>query len=80
MHPGAPYFSILHRLMPDDFTRQVESAATQWVNMGSFLRTFEDFELHPSQFSSQLVSLQVKRGGNRPPLLLLLFYLPKPYR
>jgi hypothetical protein len=33
MHPDAPYFSILFCLMPDNFTRQVESAATQWVNM-----------------------------------------------
>jgi hypothetical protein len=32
MHPDAPYFSILLCLMPDDFTCQVESAATQWVN------------------------------------------------
>ena len=31
-HPDAPYFSILLCLTPDDFTRQVESAATQWVN------------------------------------------------
>jgi hypothetical protein len=32
MHPDAPYFGILLCLTPDDFTRQVESAATQWVN------------------------------------------------
>jgi hypothetical protein len=32
MHPDAPYLSILLCLMPDDFIRQVESAATQWVN------------------------------------------------
>jgi hypothetical protein len=32
MHPDAPYFSILLCLTPDDFTCQVESAATQWVN------------------------------------------------
>jgi hypothetical protein len=31
MHPDAPYFSILLCLMPDDFTCQVESTATQWV-------------------------------------------------
>ena len=31
MHPDAPYFSILLRLTPDDFTCEVESAATQWV-------------------------------------------------
>jgi hypothetical protein len=32
MHPDAPYFSIVLCLMPDDFTCQVESAAsTQWV-------------------------------------------------
>jgi hypothetical protein len=30
MHPDAPYFSILLCLMADDFTRQVESAAT-WL-------------------------------------------------
>jgi hypothetical protein len=28
MHPDVPYFSILLCLMPDNFTRQVESAAT----------------------------------------------------
>ena len=33
MHPDAPYFSILLCLTPDDFTCQVESAATQWVNL-----------------------------------------------
>jgi hypothetical protein len=32
MLSDAPYFSILLCLTPDDFTRQVESAATQWVN------------------------------------------------
>jgi hypothetical protein len=32
MYPDAAYFSILLCLTPDDFTRQVESAATQWVN------------------------------------------------
>jgi hypothetical protein len=32
MHPDVPYFSILLCLTPDDFTCQVESAATQWVN------------------------------------------------
>jgi hypothetical protein len=31
MHPDMPYFSNLICLMPDDFTRQVETAATQWV-------------------------------------------------
>ena len=33
MHLDAPYISILLCLMPDDFTYQVESAATQWVNL-----------------------------------------------
>jgi hypothetical protein len=33
MHPDAPYLSILLCLTPDNFTRQVESASTQWVNM-----------------------------------------------
>jgi hypothetical protein len=32
MHSDAPYFSMLLCLTPDDFTRQVQSAATQWVN------------------------------------------------
>jgi hypothetical protein len=38
MHPvnplsgNVPYFIILLCLMPDNFTRQGESAATQWVN------------------------------------------------
>jgi hypothetical protein len=31
MCPDAPYFIILFCLPPDDFTRQEESAATQWV-------------------------------------------------
>ena len=30
--PDAPYFIILLCLTPDDFTRQEESAANQWVN------------------------------------------------
>jgi hypothetical protein len=33
------FFIILLCLMPDDFTRQVESAATQWVN--------DWYEVHP---------------------------------
>jgi hypothetical protein len=32
MYPDAPYFSILLCLTPDEFIRQVESTATQWVN------------------------------------------------
>jgi hypothetical protein len=32
MRTDAPYFIILLCLTPDDFTRQGESAATQWVN------------------------------------------------
>ena len=35
MHPDAPYFVILLCLMPDAFTRQGESAATQWINTRS---------------------------------------------
>jgi hypothetical protein len=31
--PYAPYFVILLCLMPDNFTHQGESAATQWVNL-----------------------------------------------
>jgi hypothetical protein len=37
MRPDAPYFIILLCLMPDDFTRQGESAATQWVNAHGFV-------------------------------------------
>jgi predicted small lipoprotein YifL len=33
---NAPYFIILLCPPPDDFNRQVESAATQWVNNDSF--------------------------------------------
>jgi hypothetical protein len=36
MHPDAPYISILLCLTPDNFTSQVESAATQWVNIISW--------------------------------------------
>jgi hypothetical protein len=32
MYPDTPYIIILLCLTPDDFTRQGESAATQWVN------------------------------------------------
>ena len=45
MHPDALYFSILLCLTPDDFTRQVESAAAQWVkyvyctSIGRVIRT-----------------------------------------
>jgi hypothetical protein len=38
MHPDAPYFSILLCLTPDNFTHQVESAATQWVEWGLWLQ------------------------------------------
>jgi hypothetical protein len=31
MHPDVPYFIIVLCLMPDDFTWQQESAATQWL-------------------------------------------------
>jgi hypothetical protein len=30
---NAPYYNFLLCLMPDDFTCQVESAATQWVQL-----------------------------------------------
>jgi DeoR/GlpR family transcriptional regulator of sugar metabolism len=33
MHPDAPYVVSLLSLTPDNFTRQRESAATQWVNI-----------------------------------------------
>jgi hypothetical protein len=33
MHPDTPYFSILLYLTPDDFARQVESVAAQWVKI-----------------------------------------------
>ena len=33
MHPDAPYFSNLLCLMPENFTHQVESAASQLVNI-----------------------------------------------
>ena len=32
MQPHVTYFIILLCLMPEDFTHQGESAATQWVN------------------------------------------------
>jgi hypothetical protein len=32
MLPDTPHIIVLLCLLPDDFTRQVESAATQWVN------------------------------------------------
>ena len=35
-----PYFVILLRLMPDDFTCQGESAATQWVKMAFKITLF----------------------------------------
>jgi hypothetical protein len=33
MCPDVPYFIILLCLMPDDFTCQGESAASQWVTL-----------------------------------------------
>jgi hypothetical protein len=33
--PRCTYFIILLCLMPDDFTHQGESAATQWVNLST---------------------------------------------
>jgi hypothetical protein len=35
MGPKAPYFIIVLCLTPDNFTRQGESATTQWVNISS---------------------------------------------
>jgi hypothetical protein len=35
MRPDAPYFVILLCLTPDNFTRQGESAATQWVKLNN---------------------------------------------
>ena len=32
LHSNAPYFIILLCLIPDDFTRQEESASAQWVS------------------------------------------------
>jgi hypothetical protein len=39
MRPDVPYFIILLCLMPDDFTCQGESAATQWVIKTKFSST-----------------------------------------
>jgi hypothetical protein len=36
MCPDVPYFIILLCPMPDDFTRQEESAATQWIKLIDF--------------------------------------------
>jgi hypothetical protein len=33
MHPDDPYFIISLCPTPDDFTRQGESAANQWLNV-----------------------------------------------
>jgi hypothetical protein len=33
MRPDAPNFSILLCVAPDNFTRQVESATTEWINI-----------------------------------------------
>jgi hypothetical protein len=44
MRPDAPSFIILLCLPPDNFTRQGESAATQWVKLNKiFKRLLEDF-------------------------------------
>ena len=37
MHPDAQYFIISLCLMPDNFTRQGENAATQWINIQMFI-------------------------------------------
>ena len=46
MRPDVPHFIILLSLMPDDFTRQGESAATQWVNNIHVERTKENKTVH----------------------------------
>ena len=48
MHPDAPYFSILLCLMPDNFTRQVESAATQWVKQTALKPIYNNKHKKPS--------------------------------
>ncbi len=54
MHPvnplsdNAPYFIILLCLMPDDFTHQGESAATQWVVILLILLSFQNCEMNHS--------------------------------
>jgi hypothetical protein len=60
MHSDAPYFSILLCLTPDDFTCQVESAATQWViklqqNTISLYITSD----HPQQLFSSFFNILV---------------------
>jgi hypothetical protein len=43
MRPDVPYYIILLCLMPDDFTHQGESAATQWVKHGKLSASMTDF-------------------------------------
>ena len=45
MHPDVPHFIILFCLMPDDFTRQRECAATQWVKIA---RQNCNITIHPN--------------------------------
>ena len=73
MHPDAPYFIILLCLMPDDFTHQGESAATQWVVIFLTLLSFQDCEMNHSVIHAvEKLSLDVTYDGNsgmQPPSL-----------
>ena len=72
MHPDAPYFSILLCLTPDDFTRQVESAATQWLNKLS-LAGMQQSEKYG--VSSQTFGLRSKHR-NSPYIFQVVAFLP----
>jgi hypothetical protein len=51
MHPDVPHFIILFCLMPDDFTRQGECAATQWVKIA---RQNCNITIHPNAHQTLL--------------------------
>ena len=59
MHPDAPYFSILLCLTSDDFTHQVDSAATQWVKLSTCL-------LRIHYFPPLAIFVQVPKQQNNP--------------
>ena len=59
LHPDAPYFSVLLCLTPDDFTRQVESAATQWINQTNCPCTLLTLKWHCTLMRPTLVYYSV---------------------
>ena len=68
MHHDAPYFIILLRLMPEDFTHQRRSAVTQWLTWHNGILTCDCAQgtLEDALVGIDAINLSSSNGGMTP--------------